>query len=176
MNSRRVAGVLRASGVLASILHLAFSSAVIVGLSYFLGWDVVRGSGQGNDSPLHISSAYWLNHFFPDVPHWYPLQGGGMSLLHGYPVLPHLLVVAVSRVSGLSVGQAYHLISFLTFPLAALGVYLFCWLVLRRQTVGLIAAVFYLLAPITWTWMYNWGFFPQQVALVLLPPALISFY
>ena len=175
MNSRRVAAALRAGGALASILHLAFSSAVIVGLSYFLGWGVVRGSGQGNDSPLHISYAYWLNQFFPDVPHWYPLQGGGMSLLHGYPVLPHLLVVATSRVSGLSVGQAYHLISFLTFPLTALGVYLFCWLVLRRQTVGLIAAVFYLLAPITWTWMYNWGFFPQQVALVLLPPALIAF-
>src|SRR4029077_13403325 len=25
------------------------------------------------------------------------------------------------------------------------------------------------------TWMYDWGFFPQQVAYVFLPPALIAF-
>jgi hypothetical protein len=56
-----------------------------------------------------------------------------------------------------------------------LGVYLFCWTALKKQTIGLIAAVFYLLAPVTWTWMYHWGFFAQQVGMVFLPLVLIAF-
>ena len=175
MASKSVTLAVRALRALGSLLHIALSTGVLAALSYLLGWGMLGGISEGNDSPLHISYAYWLDQYFPNVPNWYPLQGGGMSLLHAYPILPHLMVVAVSRASGLTVFQSYHLISFLAFPLTALGIYFFCWLVLRRQTVGLIAGVFYLLAPITWTWMYDWGFFPQQVALVLLPWVLIAF-
>jgi len=140
-----------------------------------MGVSMLNGAIQGSDSRLHVSYVYWLDQYFPNIPHWYPHQGGGESLLHGYPLLAHELVVVLHRLSELSILQAFRLISFLGFPLTALGIYLFCWSVLQNQTIGLIAAVFYLLAPVTWTWMYNWGFFAQQVAIVFLPISLIAF-
>ncbi|MEW6567776.1 MAG: hypothetical protein AB1449_06345 [Chloroflexota bacterium] len=156
-------------------MHFLVSLALIIGLSYLLGRSILSPEGAGNDSPLHISYAVWLDPYFPAIPHWYPHQGAGLSLLHGYTILPHYLVVAVHRLSGLSIFQTYHLISFLTFPLTALGIYALGWAMLRRQTVGLLAAFFYLLAPATWTWMHDWGFFPQQVAMIFLPLALVAF-
>lgn len=150
------------------------SAAVILAVAYALGHDLLIRL-PGSDAPLHVGYAEWLNQYFPNPPHWYPLQGGGVSLLHGYPILPHLLVVMVHRVSDLTILQSFRLISFISFPLTAFGIYLFCRIALRRPTVGTIAAVFYLLSPVTWTWLYNWGFFGSQVAFALLPFVLIAF-
>jgi len=160
---------------LGKILHLIASSAIIFALAYFLGYTLLNGPLRGSDSALHLGYARWLDTFLPRVPHWYPLQGGGQSLLHGYPLLAHLLLIGVQHLSGLSLLQAFRLISFAAFPLSALGIYFYGWIVFRNQTVGLIASIFYLAAPITWTWMYDWGFFPQHVAFVFLTPALIAF-
>jgi hypothetical protein len=157
------------------VIHLILSVILIFAIAYILGESMLSGQLQGNDSRLHIGYATWLNQYFPKIPHWYPLQGGGESLLHGYPVLSHWLVVALHRLSGLSILQVFRLMSFLAFPLTALGIYVFCWMSLRKQTVGLIAGVFYLLSPVTWTWMHDWGFFPQQIALIFLPLSLLAF-
>jgi hypothetical protein len=160
---------------MSAILHAAATAAIVLVLSYFLGHGMLDGVLQGSDSPLHVGYAVWLNQHLPQLPHWYPLQGGGGSILHGYPVLAHLAVVLVHRLTGLSILQVFRLLSFASFPLTALGVYAFSWSVFRRQTIGLLAAIFFLLAPVTWTWMYNWGFFAQQVAMVFLPFTLIAF-
>ena len=167
--------LLRGIAVLLKVLHLAASTGLILALSYVLGHSILSGPLMGNDSPLHVGYAEWLNQYFPSIPHWYPLQGGGESLLHGYPIVPHLVVVVLHRLTHLSILQAFRLTSFLTFPLIALSIYLFVWDAFRRQTLGLVAAVFYLLAPVTWTWMFDWGFFSQQVGLAFLPLALIAF-
>ena len=156
---------------------IALSVAILLAfsLAYILGHSILSGNLEGNDSPLHVGYARWLNGYFPQIPHWYPLQGGGTSLLHGYPILPHLLVVVVHRVTGLSILQAFRAISLVSFPLSALGVYAFCRIVLRTRTAGLVAILFYLISPINWTWMYNWGFFAQQVAIIFVPLSLIAF-
>ena len=169
---RRASTVLR---VVTASLHVAAAVVVIFALSYLFGHSMLDGRLQGSDSPLHVGYAVWLDRYFPRLPHWYPLQGGGGSILHGYPLLAHLIVVVLHRSTGLSILQAFRLVSFAAFPLTALGVYVFSWSVLKRQTIGLLAAVFFLLAPVTWTWMYNWGFFAQQVGIVFLPLALIAF-
>lgn len=161
--------------VVGQMAHVGLSLALFIVLSYLLGHSVLSGPLQGNDSPLHVAYAEWLDQYFPSVPHWYPLQGGGESLLHGYPIAPHLLVVTLHRASELSILQVYRLISFFTFPLTALGIYLFAWDAFKRQATGLIAGVFYLLSPVSWTWMYDWGFFAQQVGLTFLPIALLAF-
>jgi len=158
-----------------SAAHAALVAVILLAISYFFGHSILDGRLQGSDSPLHLGYAVWLDQYFPHLPHWYPLQGGGASILHGYPLLAHLTVVLVHRLSGLSILQTFRLVSFATFPLTAFGIYLLAWSILRRKTIGLVAAVFYLVSPITWTWMYNWGFFAQQVALVFLPPALFAF-
>jgi hypothetical protein len=161
--------------VAAACLHAIATVVIVTALSYLFGHGMLDGSLQGSDSPLHVGYAVWLDQHLPQLPHWYPLQGGGASILHGYPVLTHLGVVLLHRLTGLSILQVFRLVSFAAFPLTALGVYAFSWAVLKRQTIGLLAAVFFLLAPVTWTWMYNWGFFAQQVAIVFLPLALIAF-
>jgi hypothetical protein len=166
---------MKVAEALMRVLHLVLSAILIFAIAYILGERMLSGPLQGNDSRLHVGYATWLNQYFPKVPHWYPLQGGGESLLHGYPVLSHWIVVALHRLSGLSILQVFRLMSFLAFPLTAIGIYLFCWMSLRKQTVGLIAGVFYLLAPVTWTWMHDWGFFPQQMALIFLPLSLLAF-
>ena len=170
----RVSPVGRALVILARGSYLVLAIVIIFALSYLLGHSML-GELKGNDSPLHVAYALWWGEYFPSLPHWYPLQGGGVSILHGYPILAHLVVVILSRLSGVSILQAFRLVGFLGFPLTALGIYFFCWNAFRKQTIGLLAAIFYLLAPVSWTWMYNWGFFAQQVGLVFLPPALIAF-
>jgi len=156
-----------------NLIYLVASVVIIFGLSFVLGHSMLGGSLKG-DSAMHVGYATWLDRYFPSIPHWFPLQGGGTSLLHGYPILGHLLVVSIHRLAGISILQAFRLISFLGFPLTALGIYFLARSVLKRQTPALIAAAFYLLAPVTWTWMYDWGFFSQQVAMIFLPLALIS--
>ena len=148
---------------------------LISGLSYVLGQDLLNGNALGNDSPLHIAYAEWLNRYFPSIPHWYPIQGAGVSLLHGYPVLPHMVVVGLARVTDLSILQSYRLITFLTYPLTALGVFLLAWRLFRRITIGLVAGVLYLLAPISWTWTFQWGFLSQTLAIVMLPIGILLF-
>ena len=157
------------------LLHLAMSVVVIIGFSYALGHVLLEDPLRGGDRPLHIAYIEWLNIYFPDIPHWFPSQGGGMSLLHGYPLVAHWLVILLSRLSGLSLLQAGSIVSFLSFPLTAIGIYVFCWTALKNQTVGLIAAVLFLLTPLTWTWIHDWGFFPYGVAIVFLPLTLIFY-
>ena len=161
----RVAGVLQFTG----------AAALIVLLSYVLGRRILDGPLPGNDSALHLGYTIWLDQYFPEIPDWYPLQGGGVSLAHGYPILPHLTVVMLHRFTSLSLLQAFRLLGFLGFPLSAVGIYLFCCSALKRQSIGLIAAVFFLLAPVTWTWFYDWGFFAQQLGFVFLPLALLAY-
>lgn len=161
--------------IVGGAIYFSLAAGLAFGLSYFLGHSILDGDLAGSDSPLHVAYAIWFDRYFPNVPHWYPHQGAGVSLVHGYQVLPHLLVVVLHRFSDLSILQAFRVISFVSFPLSALGVCVFCWSELRSKTAGLISSVLFLLAPVTWTWMYNWGFFAQQVAFVLLPIGLLCF-
>jgi len=156
--------------------HFVVSAIIVLALAYVLSHSIITKGVVGSDGHLHVAYATWLDQFFPQIPHWYPHQGGGESLLHGYPLLAHYLVVIVHRISGLSILHTFQSVAFLSFPLTAIGIYLLAWSVLGRQTVGLTAAVLYLLAPITWTWLYQWGFLAQVVAMVFVPPGLICFY
>lgn len=149
------------------------ATALALFVSFVLGHELLQERLPG-DAAMHVGYATWLNQYFPSVPHWYPLQGGGESLLHGYPVLPHLIVVGLHRLSGLSIYQAFSLLSFVLYPIAALGFYLFGSAVLRSRMAGLIASILYLLSPVSWTWMYDWGFFAQHVGQAILPYCLLA--
>jgi hypothetical protein len=167
--------VIRGLRVLLATAHFGLAVIAALVLTYFLGHVILDGPVQGSDSLLHLSYITWLDRYFPSIPNWYPIQGAGESLLHGYPILAHLTVVVLHRVTGETILRTFRIVTFLTFPLTALGIYVFCWSVFKRQTIGLIAAVLYLLAPVSWTWMVNWGFFPQQTAFVFLPLILTAY-
>lgn len=157
------------------LLHLVLSMILILSLSYALGYVLLEDPLKGGDRSLHVAYIEWLNTYFPEIPHWFPQQGGGVSLLHGYPLLSYLLVIILHRFTEFSLLQSGSILSFAAFPVAAIAIYIFCWSALRNQTVGLVAAVFYLLAPLTWTWIYDWGFFPYSLSLIFLPFTLIFF-
>src|SRR3990170_8788204 len=118
-----------------AVSHAAVVAVVLLAISYFFGHSILDGRLQGSDSPLHLGYAVWLDQYFPHLPHWYPLQGGGASILHGYPLLAHLMVVLLHRLSGLSILQAFRLVTFATFPLTAFGIYLLGWSILGRKTI-----------------------------------------
>ncbi|MFQ5943594.1 MAG: hypothetical protein ACE5JF_08580 [Anaerolineales bacterium] len=162
-------------GFVADAISLVLVATALVVFAYFLGNGLLDGPLKGSDSPMHIGYAVWIDEYFPIPPHWYPLVGGGVSLLHGYPLVAHFVTVLAHRLTDLSILQAFRLISFITFPLTAIGIYLFCAISLRRKIVGLLAGVFFLIAPVTWTWMHDWGFYASQVAIVFLPLALLAF-
>ena len=157
------------------VLAVILVGLLAVSLAYLLGSTMLLGNLQGNDSPLHVGYAEWLDQYFPDVPHWYPLQGAGSSLVHAYPVLSHLFLVAVSRATDLSIMQGFRAISFLSLSAIAIGIYAFGRMVLRSRTIGFVSMFLFLISPISWTWIYNWGFYAQQVALIFLAPSLIAF-
>ena len=162
-------------GLLLSSAFLLLSAAVIFSLAYLLGRPMLTVSLPGGETATHFSYAEWLNRYFPEVPNWNPQVGAGVSLRNGTAIAAPLLTVFLSRAGNFSIPQALRLISFLTLPGAALGIYLLGWSVSRRQTVGLIAAVLYLVAPISWTWVADGGLYSLSLGLVFLPLALVSF-
>lgn len=158
-------GYIRAS---AQTIHFGLAILIIFALAYLLGRALLMDP-VGNDAPLHLSYASWLSQYFPKIPNWYSLHGGGMSIARAYPLMGHYLLALIENVIGLSILQAYHLVTFIAVPAAALGIYLLCWSALRNQTVGLIAACFYLLTPMAWVWTHEHGYLAQAVGTVFVP-------
>jgi hypothetical protein len=156
--------------------YLLVGLAVILVIAYGLGYQYLTADElRGNDSGNFLSQAVWLNRFFPQLPFWYPLQGGGVSFVTAYPILSHFGVVVLQRFSELDLIQSYRLVGFLTIPAAAVAVYLFSWTRLKNQTVGLIAAVFFLLSPLSWSWLFDWGYFAYTASIPFFVLTFIFF-
>ncbi|MBU0618887.1 hypothetical protein KKD62_01475 [Patescibacteria group bacterium] len=154
--------------------YMVIAIVIIVAIAYWLGYDFLF-SLKGGDTAHNLSIIYWFNHWYPQIPKWYPLQGGGVSLVHGYHFLAHLMTVWLHRLTSLSLENAYQALGFASVPLTALGIYFFVWTRLKNQTAALLAGVFYFLSPITWVWLFDWGFYGEAVSYFFIPPALIFF-
>jgi len=156
------------------ILYGFFAVVFLLLLAYFFGYPLLSGGiSIGNDSANAFTFISWLDRFFPTVPLWFPLQGTGVSFVQGYQVYPHLLVVWLHRLSSLSLIQAFELTNFLAILFSACGVYLLGWVKFRNQTIGFLAALFYLFSPLSWTWAAQAGFFAQSVSFVAFPLAFL---
>jgi hypothetical protein len=141
-----------------------FALGIILGIAYILGAEFLFGL-MGNDSQNNLMFINWFGRFFPKIPLWFPLQGAGVSIALVYPLGSHFLTILLSRITDLSSIAAYQAIGFLSVPLTAFGIFLFVWLRLTKsQVAGFIAAVLYLIAPISWGWLYGWGFFAEAVS------------
>lgn len=144
---------------------------LILAIAYILGAEFLF-SLRGNDTLNNLTYITWFGRFFPKIPLWFPLQGAGVSLSLVYPLVSHFMVILLERIADLPSLAAYQIIGFLSVPLTAFGVFLFVWLRLTKsQIAGLIAAVLYLISPISWGWLYDWGFFAEAVS---YPFALLS--
>lgn len=158
-----------------SLAYLALAIAVILIVSYVLGHNILDGALIGNDSPFALSLVHWFERFYPQIPYWYPLQGMGVSMFHSYPMSTTFLVIWLKNFAGMSSIETFRILSFLTFPLTAFGIYMLAWVRLKNQTIALIAAIFFLLSQASWLFQTLHGIFAQSFSLVFIAPSFLFF-
>ncbi len=155
------------------IAYLLVALAVIAISMYFLGGQAYLNGAWGTDTRSAIGMLVWLDKYFPNIPFWYPLSGGGISLTHSYPVFSLYLSSLLRSLSSLNIIQSFTLIGFSSVLAMAISIYFFAALRFKNQTAGLIASIFYLISPIAWTWLVDWGFYAESVSHIFVGPAII---
>ncbi len=161
------------------ILVLCLSAGIIVFAYILLHSQLNSDKLLGSDDTSAYIFVEWLNKYYPNYPYWFPLQGGGVSFVAGYPHLAHTLVITISRVFDLALIRSFNIMRFLAFPTTAVFILLFCWLRLNypkqpisRIAIGFVAAIFYLIMPITYIFAYQWGFYAEAVSYIFVAPTL----
>jgi hypothetical protein len=154
--------------------RLVVAAAVIGALAYVLSWQILYFGPVGSDTLFHLHLARWVDSSFPAISWWYPWDDHGIGYREGYPLAAHWMAAAISRLGAIDLSQAIQVVQFATAPLGALGVYVFCAWRLRNPLAGLVAGIAYLLSPLTWTFLVDWGFYSNQVGTVLFMPAVIA--
>jgi len=146
----------------------------ILALSYVLSWPFLVDGLQGIDYLWHWHLASWVSTEFPGLPFWNRWDLSGVPYRNYYPILPHWLAVAVSRLFGLDLFGGIQLVQFSVTPLLALGIYAFCDLRWKRPLVGIVAAVLFLIDPLSWVETIDYLWFASQLGIVFFMPALIA--
>lgn len=164
---------------------LIFFTAIclVAGVTYIINWTYLAGNGlTGNDAYSFYSVVMWVDKYFPKVPFWYPLGGGGVSIISGYPVLAAYMVAIITRISHFDLVQSFRLLGFLSIPLLSIGVFFFVWTRLTeikngivRAVLGLIASLFVVVSPSSWLWLTRWGFYAESISLIFVPWAILFF-
>lgn len=166
------------TGLLSLLFKIAiFVLAVfVVFLTVYLFFYKLFSEGLvGNDMRLAYSYAYFYDYYFPKIPIWYPMVGGGTSLTLGYPILTSLITVVIKRLFELNLVQAIVGFSFASFILSGIFLYLFCAFRLKNKTVGIIAAVSFYLSHIMWGWYVTAGFFAFSASFFFVPLVFLLF-
>lgn len=146
---------------------------IVSALVLFLGRPILGPGLPGSDNANFVTQANWLLKWFPRIPFWFPQEGGGMSFTASYPILNHLVVVILQKLSGVSIVVVFRIWSLITVVLTSVGLYLLAFRLTKNQTVSALTAIFYPLLPITWIFMLMWGFSAEQLSYVFVPPVLI---
>lgn len=156
------------------VLYFLLAIVVILIAAYILGGYAFLAKGiWGTDMGSALSAVAWVDKYFPRVPFWYPLAGGGVSLTHSYPIFSFYLVALLKRLTSLDLIQAFRVLGFSSVPLMALGIYAFVALRFKNQTAAFIASLLYLVSPIAWVWLFDWGFYAEAVSHMFVMPAII---
>ncbi|HEV2036404.1 MAG TPA: hypothetical protein VGU71_19810 [Candidatus Dormibacteraeota bacterium] len=155
-------------------VRLALAALVFTALMYVLAWRVLWDGPQGSDLTWHHQLTTWVATTFPAIPWWFRFDASGLPYREVYPTVPHWIAVALSRLTGFGLDQALQLVEFSVYPLSALGIFAFFDWRLRRPLAGLVAGVLYLLSPLPYAYLYEFGNYTNQVGQVLFMPALIA--
>ena len=157
-----------------AVLRLAFTALIFTALTYVLAWRVLWDGPQGSDLPWHHQLTAWVATTFPSIPWWFRFDTGGLPYRELYPTLPHWIAVALSRFTGYGLDQALQLVEFSIYPISALGIFAFFDWRFHRPVAGLVAGVLYLLSPLPYAGLYEFGNYTNQVGQALFMPALIA--
>jgi hypothetical protein len=155
-------------------VRLAIASVMIILAAWVVSWQVLWDGLSGNDSLYHLHLVRWVADTFPVLHWWYRWDAMGVSYREGYPLVPSWITVAVAHLNDMSLDHAMQLVQFAINPLCAIGIYAYCAWRMGRPLVGLVAGILYLLSPITYTFLLNWGFYASQMGTILVMPAVIA--
>lgn len=147
---------------------------LIIFLVLLFGHPILGPGLPGSDNANFLTLANWLSQWFPRIPFWFPQEGAGMSFTVSYPVLNHLIVVVLEKITRYPIAVVFRVWSLVTIALTSIGIYLLGFRLTKNQTISALAAIFYPLAPITWVLLLEWGFFAEQASYLFVPPALIT--
>ncbi len=156
------------------LARLLAAAAVLLGAAYVLSWRILWDGPVGSDTPYQLHLVNWVAQSFPRIDWWYRWDGSGIPYREGYPLAVHWLTVAISRATHLGLGEAMQVVQFAINPLCALGVYGFCAFRLKHRLAGVVAGLLYLLSPMAWTFLVDWGFYANQAGTVLFMPIMIA--
>jgi hypothetical protein len=95
----------------------------------------------------YIGISRWLQGNWRSLG-WFPLWYGGIPVENAYPPLLHVLVAAVSQVTGITVARAYHLVTAAMYCIGPCALFWLVWRLSRSQWKAFIAGwIFSLLSP-----------------------------
>ncbi|HLQ62653.1 MAG TPA: hypothetical protein VK131_12405, partial [Candidatus Acidoferrales bacterium] len=157
-----------------SLVRLGVAGAVLFFTAYVFSWPVLWSGMQGSDLLWHLHLATWADGAFPWLPWWDRWDGGGIPYREAYPLLPHWIAIAFAHAFRLRLEQGIQLVEFLVNPLDALGIYVFLAWRRRRPLAGLVAGFLFLLSPIVWVGLFDFGLYANQVGTVFFMPCLIA--
>lgn len=159
-----------------SILIILFSLLVLAGyfyLGFLAGGHGILAGARGTDSWSYISRLKLLADYFPNLPFWNNLEGGGVSLAQSYPILTHLIIIVTSKLTSLSLAESFKLWGFLAMTFFAFGIFVYTWSRLRVTVVAFLAGIFVFISPITWIWWFEWGFIAEMIAAMFFPYTIL---
>ena len=163
----------KVTSIFLKVLHALVVVIIVFVLAYIVGGRDYLAGRWGTDTGSALSTAAWIDNYFPNVPFWYPLAGGGVSITHSYPMLAFIMVSLIKRLFNLQLIEAFIFLSVSSVPLMALGIYSFVTLRFKNRTAALLASIFYVLSPVAWTWLTDWGFYAETVSHIFVFPAII---
>jgi len=162
--------------ILSRFIYLLLSLIILVCFSYFFAYFLITYPLHGPDNRMNLDYIIWLDHYFPKIPRWWPVEGGGTSFVTGYPILYHLTVVISHKaVPNLSLIAWMGIWNFLSIVLAGIGIYFLAWRILKNQTSAALASFFYLLSPLSYILVAKWGFLAHGFSFIFIAPSLLFF-
>lgn len=158
------------------LVYLLLSIGLLVAFTYIFGYHILVGGLKGGDAGHAFHNLYWYTRWFPKIPLWYPLQGGGFAFTLNYSLLGAVLSPAIlSNLSQFDLAQSLKVVTFVSYIFAAVGIYLFGAWRMRNQTLGLIAALLFLALPGPWFWITKLGYYALAIAASFVPWAFVFF-
>lgn len=157
------------------LTYLAVGLAIIFAVFYLFAFPYLQGPLMGNDVANAFIYIRWLDRFWPNIPLWWPQQGGGGSFVYGHQIGSYFIILFLHKVLGFSLVQGTKILGFSSIFLTTVGIYIFTWLKTKSQTAAFLAGIFYLLSDVIWRWLFDFGLYAQSVSFMFVPLLLIFF-
>ena len=160
--------------ILTFLFFVGISFSIYVLVSLILSRGYLTGA-RGTDTLAFISRLKFLADFFPNYPVWTPREGAGISAIYSYPILIHTFVIFITKITSLNLAESVKLIGFLSVPTFGLGLFTYVFFRFKKLVTAFLAGLFYVISPIAWIFLFEWGFYAESVAAIFFPLTILFY-